>query len=84
MSYKLIDILEELDGAGMIAVDEDTTIETLNDYFGINMYSDVVLTSEEVNTLTDVLSTLREYADDRGNNKIAELASDSLKILEGE
>lgn len=64
MSYKLQEILEELDGAGMIAVDEDRTVETLNESFGINIHHDLVITSHEAREIRGLLDYLTNHEDE--------------------
>ena len=82
MGYKLKTILDELDGAGMIAVDDDMTIETLNEAFGINIHHDLVITSEEINQLKNIIGALNILALSDGNEFLAELAGKASEIFE--
>lgn len=82
MAYKLKTILDGLDGAGMIAVDDDLTIETLNEYFGINIYHDRVFTSPEVDILRDTILKLVELTPIGEQDYVSVIATEALEILE--
>jgi len=82
MSCKLKTLLHKLDGAGMIAVDDDMTIETLNEAFGINIHHDLVITSDEVKTLKNALGALQILALAESDEFLENLADKALEILE--
>ena len=82
MGYKLQTLLNELDGAGMIAVDDDMTIETLNESFGINIHHDLVITSDEVKELKDAIGALKILALSECDDFLENLAEKALEILE--
>lgn len=82
MSYKLKTVLDELDGAGMIAVDDDLTIETLNEYFGINIHHDRVLTSEELEILHNTILELQSLTPILYQDGVDQLVDSALEILE--
>jgi hypothetical protein len=82
MSYKLVTILDELDGAGMISVDDDMTIETLNEAFGINIHHDLVITAHEANKIRNALVSLQVLALSNGDEFLEKLALNAMETIE--
>ena len=82
MSYKLKTVLDELEGGGMIATDDDLVIETLNEDLGLNIHHDLVITSEEAAILKNALVPLQVLALEAADEFLENLATLALNILE--
>ena len=61
MAYKLIDLVENLDSQGILMIDDDVTIQALNDSFGINIHHDLVITSHEAREIRGLLDYLLNF-----------------------
>ena len=63
MSYRLKQVIEELDGGGAIIEDEDLIAETLNEDLGLNIHHDLVITTQETREIRGLLDLLTKSKD---------------------
>lgn len=82
MSYKLYTVLDELEGAGMTTTDDDLVIETLNKDLGLNIYHDLVITSNESAILRNALTALQVLVISNTDEFLQDLSERALEILE--
>jgi len=82
MSYKLKDVLDELEGGGMITTDDDLVVATLNDDLGLNIHHDLVITSEEKSIMRNALTALQVLAISNADEFLQDLSERALEILE--
>lgn len=82
MSEKLSTIIDEFEDVGIIMTNKDEIIEFMNDELGLNVHHDIVITSPEIQTLRDALTSLQVFALSSDNEYFEELAEEALNILE--
>lgn len=82
MSYKLKDVLDELEGGGMITTDDDLVVATLNGDLGLNIHHDLVITSEEKSIMRNALTALQVLAISNADDFLQDLSERALYILE--
>ena len=82
MSYKLYTVLDKLEGAGMTTTDDDLVIEILNKDLGLNIYHDLVITSNESAILRNALTALQVLVISNTDEFLQDLSERALEILE--